>query len=55
MARAWQTTSARPPTQFAVYNALRCPKTHLLYPDFGHEAIQAFDDALLGFFGKGAR
>lgn len=44
-----------PPTQFAVYNALRCPKTHLLYPDFGHEAIQAFDDALLGFFGKGAR
>lgn len=43
-----------PATQFAVYNALTCPKRHLLYPDFGHEEIQAFDDELIGFFWKGA-
>lgn len=39
-----------PETQFAVYNALTCPKKHLLYPDFGHEEIQAFDDAVIGFY-----
>lgn len=39
-----------PETQFAVYNALTCPKRHLLYPDFGHEEIQAFDDKIIEFF-----
>ena len=37
-------------TQFAVYNALTCPKKHLLYPDFGHEEIQAFDDQIILFY-----
>ena len=42
------------PTQFAVYNALGTQnKRHLLYPDFGHEEIQAFDDELINFFWKG--
>lgn len=39
-----------PETQFAVYNALTCPKRHLLFPGFGHEEIQAFDDAIIGFY-----
>ena len=39
-----------PETQFAVYNALTCPKKHLLYPDFGHEEIQAFDDEIIRFY-----
>ena len=39
-------------TQYAVYNALTCKKEHVLYPCFGHEEIQAFDDALLNFFWK---
>lgn len=39
-----------PETQFAVYNALAGSKRHLLYPDFGHEEIQAFDDELIRFF-----
>ena len=42
--------SVRPETQFAVYNALTCPKKHLLYPDFGHEEIQAFDDQIILFY-----
>ena len=39
-----------PETQFTVYNALTCPKKHLLYPDFGHEEIQAFDDEIIRFY-----
>ena len=38
------------PTQFAVYNALTCPKRHLLFEGFGHEEIQAFDDTIINFF-----
>lgn len=39
-----------PQTQFAVYNALTCPKKHLLFPDFGHEEIQAYDDQMIRFY-----
>ena len=39
-----------PETQFAVYNALTCPKRHVLFPDFGHEEIQAYDDMIIGFY-----
>ncbi len=39
-----------PETQFAVYNALDCPKRHVLFPDFGHEEIQAYDDMLFDFY-----
>ena len=38
------------PTQFAVYNALGCEKEHHLYPGFGHEEIQEFDDLIIDFF-----
>ena len=33
-----------PPTQFAVYNNLSCPKKQYLYPDFGHEDLPGFTD-----------
>ncbi len=39
-----------PATQMAVWNLLTCPKEQRIYPDFGHEEIQAFDDELLNFF-----
>ena len=39
-----------PKTQCAVYNQLRCPKKRVLFPGFGHEEIQEFDDMLLNFF-----
>ncbi|MDY5003257.1 MAG: acetylxylan esterase [Atopobiaceae bacterium] len=41
-----------PATQDTVYERLQCPKRRLFYPAFGHEEIQAFDDALIAFFGK---
>lgn len=37
-------------TQYAVYNNLHCDKKHLLFPEFGHEEIPAFDDAALSWF-----
>ncbi|MEG2842714.1 MAG: acetylxylan esterase [Ruthenibacterium sp.] len=43
-----------PITQYGVYNNLRCRKEHVVFPDFGHEEIQAFDDMLIPFFAKGA-
>lgn len=39
-------------TQYAVYNNLRCDKKHLLFPEFGHEEIPAFDNAALSWFVK---
>lgn len=47
-------TICPPATQCAVYNLLRCKKRRLLYPDFGHEEIQAFDDQIISFFGEEA-
>ena len=44
-----------PPTQCAVYNNLDCPKRRVLFPDFGHEEIQAFDDMIIDFFNAGLR
>ena len=38
------------PTQWAVYNNLSCPKERYLYPGFGHEEIQEFDDLIIDFF-----
>ena len=31
---------------------MTCKKTHVLFPDYGHEEIQAFDDMILHFFGE---
>ena len=44
-----------PPTQCATYNQLGGPHERLLYPGFGHEEIQDFDDAAVLFFGAGDR
>lgn len=38
------------PTQYAVYHAMTCPKQHILFPEFGHEEIPAFDDMVINFF-----
>lgn len=43
-------TVCPPPTQYAVYNNLRCKKRHILFPEFDHEEIQAFDDRIISFF-----
>ena len=39
-----------PQTQCAVYNNLNCAKKRYLFPGFGHEEIQDFDDLILDFF-----
>lgn len=43
-------TICPPQTQCAVYNNLNCPKKRYLFPGFGHEEIQDFDDMILDFF-----
>ena len=39
-----------PATQYAVYNNMTCPRRHVLFPEFGHEEIQAFDDLIIPLF-----
>lgn len=39
-----------PSTQFAAYNKLTCPKSHILYPDFGHEGLPGWGDRVFEFF-----
>lgn len=43
-------TICPPQTQCAVYNQLTCPKKRYLFPGYGHEEIQEFDDLILDFF-----
>ena len=39
-----------PSTQNAIYNNLACEKEHLLYPNYGHEAMKsAADRAFMHF------
>ena len=38
-----------PSTQYAAYNRLTCEKSHVLYPDFGHEYLPDFDDITFQF------
>lgn len=45
-------TYCPPSSQFAVYHKIRAPKKHVIFPDYGHEEIGAFDDMLIDFFGK---
>ncbi len=45
-------TICPPSTQFAVFNKLKGPKQHLIYPDYTHEEIGAFDDLILDFLLK---
>ncbi len=37
-------TTCPPSTQFAAYNNMTCKRTHVLYPDFGHEHLPQLSD-----------
>jgi cephalosporin-C deacetylase len=41
-----------PSSQFAAYNAITAPKSHLIYPDFAHENYPGFDDAAFMFLAQ---
>ncbi|MBQ6819759.1 MAG: acetylxylan esterase [Clostridium sp.] len=41
-----------PSTQFAAYNNIKSKKQHIIFPDYTHEEISAFDDMLIDFFLK---
>lgn len=41
-----------PSSQFAVYNKIEAPKTHVVYPDFQHENIPDFTDKTYAFLSK---
>ncbi|MFR4560851.1 MAG: acetylxylan esterase [Flavonifractor plautii] len=42
--------TASPKCQYAIFNRARGPKTHLVYPKYGHERINFFENELLKFF-----
>ena len=42
-------TVCPPSTQFAAYNKITAPKSYVLYPDFGHEALPEAADIILQF------
>ena len=42
-------TVCPPETQCATYNDLTCEKQRLLFPGFGHEEIQDFDDQIIDY------
>ncbi len=42
-------TVCPPSTQFAAYNRITGRKDHVVYPDFGHEALPGASDRILGF------
>ncbi|MCP4181267.1 MAG: acetylxylan esterase [bacterium] len=44
MASSFQDRICPPSTQFAAYNKIRSEKTHIIYPDFGHEDLPGFSD-----------
>jgi cephalosporin-C deacetylase len=44
-----QDTVSPPSAQFAVVNALQCPKKHVVYPKHGHELNNFFENELLKF------
>jgi cephalosporin-C deacetylase len=49
MAVGLMDTICPPSTQFAAYNRMRCPKSMLLYPDFGHEGLPYVNDHAFAF------
>ena len=42
-------TVCPPSTQYAAYNKMICKKTHILYPDFGHEWLRDAHDIVFDF------
>ncbi len=49
MAVGLMDTVCPPSTQFAAYNRMSCPKSMLLYPDFGHEGLPNVGDHAFAF------
>jgi len=49
MATGLMDTVCPPSTQFAAYNRMGCPKSMLLYPDFGHESLPWINDHVVAF------
>ncbi|MDX9956844.1 MAG: acetylxylan esterase [Clostridia bacterium] len=49
MATGLMDTICPPSTQFAMYNKITSEKQLVLYPDFGHEGLPGFDDAIFTF------
>lgn len=43
-------TITPPSTYFAAYNRIQSPKSHVIYPDFGHEGLPGADDLMWEFF-----
>jgi cephalosporin-C deacetylase len=42
-------TVCPPSTQFAAYNRMRCPKSMILFPDYGHEGLPRIGDHAFAF------
>lgn len=42
-------TVCPPSTQFAAFNKIKSKKSYLIYPDFGHENLTGFSDAVFQF------
>ena len=40
---------AKPEGQYAIFNRLSCPKTLKVYPKYGHERVNAFENEILSF------
>jgi cephalosporin-C deacetylase len=49
MAVGLMDTICPPSTQFAAYNRMSCPKSLLVYPDFGHEGLPWIGDRAVEF------
>jgi cephalosporin-C deacetylase len=49
MATGLMDTVCPPSTQFAAFNRMSCPKSMLLYPDFGHEGLPLINDHVFAF------
>ena len=42
-------TVCPPSTQFAAYNRMRCPKSQIIFPDYGHEGLPSIGDHAFAF------
>ena len=49
MSTGLQDNICPPSTQYAVYNKIKSKKTHIIYPDFGHEWLKGNDDLVFEF------
>lgn len=45
-------TICPPSTQFAAYNRIPAAKSHVLYPDFGHDGLPGSNDIIYEFLGE---